>query len=95
MANYDDVAEASCRILGVLGSIPEYETEEYRIFMNWVNSVKENLSYLHVVVENFQKHGGSPARRSFAFRFKIHKSKCSKCCAIALYTQQYFREKQK
>ena len=71
VANDDDVGEASCRILGVLGSIPEYETEEYRIFMNWVNSVKENLSYLHVVVENFQKHGGKPGASlaRFALRF--------------------------
>ena len=71
VANDDDVGEASCRILGVLGSIPEYETEEYRIFMNWMNSVKENLSYLHVFVENFQKHGGKPGASlaRFALRF--------------------------
>ena len=61
VANDVDVAEASCRILGILGSIPGYETEEYDIFIKWVNSVKDSLSYFHVLVENFEKHGGKPS----------------------------------
>jgi hypothetical protein len=58
-----DVSEATCRILGILGSIPQHDSKNYHVFMNWVESVKDKLSYFHVLVETFVNHGGNATAR--------------------------------
>ena len=55
----DDVVEREiCRLLGILGSIPEQGSTEHGIFMYWVNCHKGKLTFFHILVETFAEHGG-------------------------------------